>query len=100
MAVRTDVGWLPLEDRQLILVKRSLYDLAALMTLEEFRNTEPSVEAVAVVTKEGVVPVIMRTNQSLTGNVMETYYAVGKSINERTLGEFAINLRLPVLEDE
>lgn len=92
-ANRTDVGWMRLKDRQLVLVKRSLYDLVTLMTIEEFRATEPSVEAIAIVTKNGVQPVVMRV-----GKHVESYYAVDLPVTVGAL--FAINVRRTVEDFE
>jgi hypothetical protein len=60
MPDRTDVQWLKIGDMQLLLVKRPLYDVYALMTIEEFKRTEPYVEVVSVVTKHSVTDVIRR----------------------------------------
>lgn len=69
MPDRTDVQWLKIGDEQLVLVRRALYDVYSLMTLEEFRKTEPYVEAVSVVTRHAVTDVTRRDGKNL-----EVYY--------------------------
>lgn len=76
-----DVQWVQSVNReQLILVKRAVYDAYAVMSLSDFRNTEPYVEAVAVVNSpDGVVPIVAhRKARPSDGQEIEMYYPVGE----------------------